>query len=83
PDAPLWISLSNNSRSEAMSYYYFRKLVKRLAERAGLRRDVWPYLFRHSCLIALAKVLTESKLELYAGWVHTCKIARDLYEKLK
>ncbi|MEM4521066.1 MAG: tyrosine-type recombinase/integrase, partial [Candidatus Bathyarchaeia archaeon] len=76
PDAPLWISLSNNSKSEAMSYYYFRKLVKELAERAGLRRDVWPYLFRHSCLTALAKVLTESKLELYAGWVHGSKMAR-------
>jgi len=76
PDAPLWISLSNNSKSEAMSYYYFRKLVKELAKKAGLRRDVWPYLFRHSCLTALAKVLTESKLELYAGWVHGSKMAR-------
>ncbi|MEM4534319.1 MAG: site-specific integrase, partial [Candidatus Korarchaeota archaeon] len=64
------------SKSEAMSYYYFRKLVKELAKKAGLRRDVWPYLFRHSCLTALAKVLTESKLELYAGWVHGSKMAR-------
>ncbi|MEM4521043.1 MAG: tyrosine-type recombinase/integrase, partial [Candidatus Bathyarchaeia archaeon] len=40
PDAPLWISLSNNSKSEAMSYYYFRKLVKELAERAGLLKGV-------------------------------------------
>ncbi|MEM2762555.1 MAG: tyrosine-type recombinase/integrase, partial [Candidatus Bathyarchaeia archaeon] len=76
PDAPLWISLSNNSKSESMSYYYFRKLVKEMAEKAGLRRDVWPYLFRHSCLTALAKVLTESKLELYAGWVHGSRMAR-------
>ena len=76
PDAPLWISLSNNSKNEAMSYYYFRKLIKELAKKAGLRRDVWPYLFRHSCLTALAKVLTESKLELYAGWVHGSKMAR-------
>ncbi|MGB9960347.1 MAG: tyrosine-type recombinase/integrase [Candidatus Bathyarchaeales archaeon] len=76
PDAPLWVSLSNNSKSKAMSYYYFRKLVKRLAEKAGLKREIWPYLFRHSCLTALAKILTESKLELYAGWVHGSKMAR-------
>ncbi|MEM0358300.1 MAG: tyrosine-type recombinase/integrase [Candidatus Bathyarchaeia archaeon] len=76
PNAPLWISLSNNSKGEVMSYYYFRKLVKRLAEKAGLRREVWPYLFRHSSLTALAKILTESKLELYAGWVHGSKMAR-------
>ncbi|MEM2163604.1 MAG: hypothetical protein QXR62_04165 [Candidatus Bathyarchaeia archaeon] len=31
-----------------------------VAERAGLRMDVWPYLFRHSCLTALAKKLAES-----------------------
>ncbi|MEM4505728.1 MAG: hypothetical protein QXE94_06675 [Candidatus Bathyarchaeia archaeon] len=59
-----------------MSYYYFRKLVKGLAEEAGLKREVWPYLFRHSSLTALAKILTESKLELYAGWVHGSKMAR-------
>jgi|GEM_PF-2859007 len=31
-----------------MSYYYFRKLVKGLAEEAGLKREVWPiYLGIH------------------------------------
>ncbi|MGQ9691225.1 MAG: tyrosine-type recombinase/integrase [Thermoproteota archaeon] len=68
PNYPLWTSLSNNSKSNSVSYYYFRKLVKKVAEKAEIRRDVWPYLFRHSSLTALAKVITESKLELYAGW---------------
>ena len=76
PNAPLWISLSNNSKLERMSYHYFRKLIRRLAEKAGLRRRVWPYLFRHTCLTALAKTLTEAKLELYAGWVHGSDMSR-------
>ncbi|MGB9960602.1 MAG: tyrosine-type recombinase/integrase [Candidatus Bathyarchaeales archaeon] len=87
-DAPLWVSMSNNSKSERMSYYYFRKLVKRLARKAGINKPVWPYLFRHTCLTSLAKILTEAKLELYAGWVHGSHMtkryvhfsARDLEE---
>jgi len=47
PNAPLWISLRNNSKLERMSYYYFRKLVRSLAERAAVKKNVWPYLFRH------------------------------------
>ncbi|MGB9779068.1 MAG: tyrosine-type recombinase/integrase, partial [Candidatus Bathyarchaeales archaeon] len=76
PNAPLWISLSNNSKLEGMSYYYFRKLVRSLAERAGVKKNVWPYLFRHTCLTSLAKILTEAKLELYAGWVHGSDMSR-------
>jgi integrase/recombinase XerD len=90
PEAPLWISLSNNSKAEGMSYYYLRKLVKQLAAKAGVKKKVWPYLFRHSCLTAMAKILTEAKLELYAGWVHGSDMprryvhfsARDLEETI-
>jgi integrase/recombinase XerD len=75
-DAPLWASLSNNSKGNCVSYYYMRKLLKKLGERAGVKRAVWPYLFRHSCLTAMAKVFTESKLEFYAGWVQGSKMTR-------
>ena len=75
-EAPLWASLSNNSKGDCVSYYYLRKLLKTLAKRANVKRNIWPYLFRHSCLTALAKVFTESKLELYAGWVQGSKMTR-------
>jgi integrase len=76
PNAPLWTSLSHHAKGKALSYGYFRMLVKRIAKKAGIRKDVWPYLFRHSSLTSLAKVFTESKLELYAGWVQGSKMAR-------
>jgi integrase/recombinase XerD len=75
-DAPLWASLGNNSKGNCVSYFYMRKLLKKLGERAGMKREVWPYLFRHSCLTAMAKVFTESKLEFYAGWVQGSKMTR-------
>lgn len=59
-----------------MSYYYFRKLIRNLAQKAGLKKKVWPYLFRHASLTFMAKILMEAKLELYAGWVHGSDMAR-------
>jgi len=75
-NAPLWASIGNNSKGGRVSYYYLRKLLKRLAEKAGVKKEVWPYLFRHTVLTNLAKVFTEAKLELYAGWVQGSKMTR-------
>jgi len=75
PNAPLWCSLARNRVGERLSYRHFRLIIKRLAKRAGLKKPVWPYLFRHSALTALAKVFTEAKLEQFAGWVHGSKMS--------
>jgi len=75
-NAPLWISLGNNSKNGRVSYYYLRKLIKKLAKKAGLQKEVWPYLFRHSTLTAMAKVLTEARLGQFAGWVQGSRMAR-------
>jgi integrase/recombinase XerD len=70
PDAPLWCSLDHNYEGKRLSYTHFRLIIRRLAEKAGLQRSIWPYLYRHTCLTAMAKVFTESKLEQFAGWRH-------------
>jgi len=75
PSAPLWCSMATNHKGERLSYRHFRLIIKRLAEKAGLRKAVWPYLFRRSTLTALAKVFTEAQLEQYAGWVHGSKMS--------
>jgi len=76
PDAPLWSSLARNYKGKRLCYRHFRLIIKRLAKKSGIKKDVWPYLFRHSCLTALAKVFTEARLEQYAGWVHGSKMSR-------
>ncbi|MEM3190431.1 MAG: hypothetical protein QW454_05365, partial [Candidatus Bathyarchaeia archaeon] len=70
PNAPLWISLAQNYYWHPLSYRHFRLIIKKLAEKAGVMKDVWPYLFRHTTLTRMAKVLTEANLEKFAGWVH-------------
>ena len=75
-DAPLWISLATNYKGKRLCYRHFRLIIKRLAKKSGLKKDVWPYLFRHSTLTGLAKVFTEARLEQYAGWIHGSKMSR-------
>ena len=41
-----------------------------------MKKDIWPYLYRHSTLTAMAKVFTEAKLEQFAGWTYGSKMTR-------
>jgi len=76
PEASLWCSLASNRLGERLSYRHFRAIIKRLAQRAGITKDIWPYLYRHSSLTAMAKVFTECRLEQFAGWTYGSKMTR-------
>jgi site-specific recombinase XerD/ribosomal protein L40E len=76
PNAPLWCALDSGHRGKALSYKNFRVIIKSNAKRAGLSKDAWPYLFRHSQLTNMADKLTESKLELFAGWTLGSRMSR-------
>jgi site-specific recombinase XerD/ribosomal protein L37E len=76
PNAPLWPSEARNRFGVRVSYNYFRLMLKRCAKEAGIKKNVWPYLLRHTQLTKLAKKLTESKLSLYAGWVQGTKVVK-------
>jgi len=76
PEAPLWPSLSTRTYGKPISYPAFIRIVQMIAKRAGLKKEVWPYLFRHSRLTFLADKLTESKLEQFAGWTLGSKMTR-------
>jgi len=86
PDAPLWCTLSSNRVGERLSYRHFRLNIKKLAKKSGIKKDIWPYLYRHTSLTAMAKVFTEARLEQFAGWTYGSKMtsryvhfsARDL-----
>jgi site-specific recombinase XerD len=75
-DAPLWCSFASNHLGERLSYERFRLLIKRLALQGGVRKDIWPYLYRHSSLTDMAKVFTECRLEQFAGWTYGSKMTR-------
>jgi site-specific recombinase XerD len=76
PQAPLWCSLDHNHEGKRLSYTHFRLIIKRLAQKAGIKKTIWPYLYRHTSLTAMAKVFTESRLEQFAGWTYGSKMTR-------
>ncbi|MDR1993660.1 MAG: site-specific integrase [Nitrososphaerota archaeon] len=90
PDAPLWCALDNNHLGNRLSYRHFRAIIKRVAQKADIKKDIWPYLYRHTSLTSMAKVFTESRLEQFAGWTHGSKMtsryvhfsARDLEDAI-
>ena len=68
-NAPLWINKSNNNRFGKWSYLALNKTIKALAEKAGIKKDVSIYTFRHTSATRDAKLgFTEAQLCLKYGW---------------
>ncbi|MCL4343441.1 MAG: tyrosine-type recombinase/integrase [Nitrososphaerota archaeon] len=64
PDAWLWESLPGKH----LSYVKLRVMLKRTAKRAGVKKRIYPHLFRHSSATANARYLTEYEMRLRYGW---------------
>jgi len=75
PDAPLWVSLGTRDRNEALTYSAAKSMIKKLAERAGIRKRIYPHLFRHSRATHLATHLTEAQMKQHFGWVQNSNMA--------
>jgi site-specific recombinase XerD/ribosomal protein L40E len=75
PDSPLWIGLATRNRNKVLTYAGVKELLKRIARRAGIRKRIYPHLFRHSRATKLANALTESQLKQYLGWVQHSNMA--------
>jgi integrase len=64
-----------NGEIQPWSYDAVRMRLKRLAERAGVTKDIHPHLFRHTRMTELAKQLPEQTLKAMAGWAQDSKMA--------
>lgn len=75
PNAPLWITIGTNSRYRVWRYGTVREVIKRIAAKAGIKKRVYPHLFRHSRATHLANHLTEAQMKQYFGWVQGSDMA--------
>jgi integrase len=76
PDAPLWLVISDKHHGEALLYDSARFLLRRLADRAGIKKRVNPQSFRHAAASLLASSLTERQMEQYLGWTPGSKMPK-------
>ncbi len=72
PDAPLWVNYGRYT-GRAMKYGGIRIVIKRAAEKAGIKKRVYNHLFRHSRITEYATFMTQAQLESNMGWVHGTK----------
>jgi len=76
PDAPLWVQKKKGKNGfEPLHYEAARLLLKRLFEKAGVKKRFNPHIFRHSRATHLAKFLTEAQMKEYFGWVQDSRMA--------
>jgi integrase/recombinase XerD len=74
-DAPLWVNHSTRNRGDIFSYGAAKAMLKDVAARAGIKKRVYPHLFRHSRATFLANFLTEAQLKQHFGWVQASDMA--------
>lgn len=74
--AYLWIKTGNSGRGELMDYDNLRMQLKKIAKRAGIKKRVYPHLFRHSRATHLANYLTEAQMCEFFGWVQGSDMPR-------
>lgn len=75
PEAFVWIGIGTVGRNVPLQYGAIRMHLKRIAEKAGIKKRIHPHLFRHSRSTHLAKHLTEAQMKQYLGWVQGSDMA--------
>ena len=71
PKSPVWVTITEycpDYYGKAITKEGVGALLKRLAQRAGIKKRVHPHLLRHSRATHMAKEYTESELKLIFGW---------------
>ncbi len=91
---PLWVYVEGEDIGKHMDYGSMRMLIKRIANKAGIKKRVWNHLFRSSRVthVIVNDILSETQAKKYFGWVPsssqldtyshlTSKNANDSYKK--
>jgi len=72
PNYPLWI---RRRKPDPLDSGMIRKLLRIIGKKSGIRKKLYPHLFRHSRATHLAKHLTEAQMKEYFGWIQNSKMA--------
>ena len=74
PEAPLWIKLSGRNSLQPMVYKDIHAQLRRICKRAGIKKRIYPHLFRHTRATRLLARVPESIGAKYMGWINGSKM---------
>lgn len=75
-EAPLWVKLSGKNYLQPMVYKDFQWQLKKIAKRAGIKKRIYPHLFRHTRATRLLQQVSEVVGAKYMGWVPGTKMIK-------
>lgn len=73
-NAPLWIQVEGKHYGEALTYAGATQILRRLCQKAGIKKRITLNLFRHTAATYLASRLPESLLRKRQGWTASSKM---------
>ncbi len=80
PDLNQWLNVHPNRETDKPLFAHKRNtekrleekgiylIIKKLAKKAGIKKSVYPHLYRHTRSTHLAKDFTDSELKIMQGW---------------
>jgi integrase/ribosomal protein L37E len=74
-NAYLWVNYNNKKANRPLAYQSVIRLLRELAEKAGIKKKVNPHNFRHSSASWRAVFFSESQLKQFYGWSQASRMA--------
>jgi len=75
PDVPLWPARLARYQPVPCSYPSILAMLRRASKASGIKKRIYPHLFRHSRATSLASKLTEAQMKEYFGWTQGSEMA--------
>ena len=73
-ESALWVNIGNTNHNLPMKYATVSGLLKKVFNKAGIKKRFNPHIFRHSRATFLADHLTEFQMNQYFGWIQGSKM---------
>jgi len=76
PNAFVFVNIGSPGYGEPMKYRMLSNVIKKAAQKAGIKKRVHPHILRHSRATFAANYLTEAQMCEFFGWVQGSDMPR-------
>ncbi|HEY4360278.1 MAG TPA: tyrosine-type recombinase/integrase [Bryobacteraceae bacterium] len=76
PDSPLWVYNQRTAEPRHVGYQALRTMLIRTVQAAGIKKRIYPHLFRHSraTYCVASGIMNEQQAKMYFGWAPSSRM---------